>query len=181
VEELSPSALIARVPAKMGFSKDMLSELDEAALKGNDDGFNSVYINFAQFHFVVLRMTEVAYPSLYKEDATVAFDKMLRECILPLFVWINGHHKLGTVDPLLSDARIPVLTHVYAPNIFRLFLFYSTDLNNRTPPLQMPFPETAKVCDPDPNPTLILNRIPTRTLTATLARSLNCSYPDAGS
>ena len=54
-------------------------------------------------------MTEISYPILFKRDSVVAFDKVLRETMLPLYVWSLGHYKYGTIDPLLSDARIPLL------------------------------------------------------------------------
>ena len=63
-------------------------------------------------------MTEVAYPTLFQKDSVAAFDKVLRECFLPLFAWTQGHHKRGSIDPLLSDARLALLAHMYAPNLF---------------------------------------------------------------
>ena len=144
IDELSPASLLAHVPAKMGYSKDMMTDFAEKAI---GEGKSEVHINFAQFHYIALKMTEVAYPQLFHKDAVAAFDKVLREVFLPLFVWSQGHYKQGSIDPLLSDARVALLAHIYAPNLWKVFCYYSVDLNNRSPTLNVPYPEGAKVAE----------------------------------
>jgi hypothetical protein len=138
VEKMTPAKLLASVPSKIGFSKEMLTETSET---------EGLRVNFAQFHYVMLNITQVCYPDLYRDDAVVAFDKVLREVLLPLYVWLNGHYKLGTIDPLMSDARVTLMANVYAPNIWKVFLMYASDLNGRVPPINAPFPEAAKLSE----------------------------------
>ena len=46
---------------------------------------------------------------------------------------------------ILITTTSTAIGHVYAANLWKVFLYYAVDLNNRSPALQLPFPEAAKV------------------------------------
>ena len=74
---LDPVRLLTLVPRNIGFSVaeayDSVNDKLIAATK--EDKF---IINFSQFYMILLRMTQIVYPVLFEEDATVAFNKILQ-------------------------------------------------------------------------------------------------------
>ena len=143
---LDPVRLITSNPRNYGFYNDqsqgrlavMNRELVKAARK------DKFVINFTQFYSLCLRITEVVYPAMYKEDSTFAFHKFLAEIILPLYSWTNlvgksvkaGAEryrglKRGTTDPLMQDERVLLLLNAYSPNLWLVFLNYARDTVGR--------------------------------------------------
>jgi len=102
-------------------------------------------INFAQFYQLLIMITEVVYKELFAVDETLALNKIIQECIGPLFVWSNDHHnKKGSIDELVLDERILLLMNTYAPNLWKVFLSYGTDALGKLSEISKVFPETAQ-------------------------------------
>ena len=106
-----------------------------------DDAF---LINFTQFYELLLRITQICYEELWEEDKTVALNKILQESIVPLYAWSLGHSKVGSEDCLVREERVSLLMVTYAPNIWRVFLFYAQDVNAKVPEFHLQYPEAAQ-------------------------------------
>eukprot|EP00601_Ochromonadales_sp_CCMP2298_P029316 CAMPEP_0173342112 /NCGR_PEP_ID=MMETSP1144-20121109/10001_1 /TAXON_ID=483371 /ORGANISM="non described non described, Strain CCMP2298" /LENGTH=477 /DNA_ID=CAMNT_0014288619 /DNA_START=491 /DNA_END=1921 /DNA_ORIENTATION=- len=139
---LDPVRLLTLVPRNIGFSVaaayDVVNEQLLAASK-----LDKFIINFSQFYVMLLRITQIVYPTLFDEDATLAFNKILQEVICPLYTWCQ-HHKRGSKDTLVLEERILLLMTTYSPNLYRVFLTYAHDAVGRVPEINREFPGTAQ-------------------------------------
>jgi hypothetical protein len=117
--------------------------LSVTAMTTGDDG-DIFLINFTQFYELLLRITQIVYAELWEEDKTVALNKVLQEVILPMYVWSQGHSKLGSTDQLMREERISLLLHTYAPNLWRVFLMYAQDSNGKVPEFNLQYPQCAQ-------------------------------------
>lgn len=101
-------------------------------------------VNFTQFYQIILKIAQITYTDLYKEDMTLAVNKILQEVVCPLFVWSRGRHKRGSTDVLVLEERILLLLVTYSPNLWKVFLMYATDAVGKHPPVNQPYPENAQ-------------------------------------
>ena len=132
VSQLDPYSLIADIPRDLGFSREVVKILspdddddNDTSSVTPDETLQRQFINYAQFYHILKTITEIVYPDLSAEDLTVAFNKIIQESILPLFVWAQGHCKKGCTDPLLLEGRVALLMTTYGPNIWKVFLMYA--------------------------------------------------------
>ena len=61
-----------------------------------------------------------------------------------MYAWTQGHSKPGSDDPLVKEERIALSLITYAPNLWKVFLFYAQDVNAKVPDLKLPFPQAAQ-------------------------------------
>lgn len=108
---------------------------------------DSLIIGFSQFYQILLHIARTVYPHLYSYDATVAFNKILLEMVLPLFVWCKGHCKLGSTDILLKEERIALALLTYSPNLWKVFLTYAADAVGKVPEVSLTFPDNAQASE----------------------------------
>jgi hypothetical protein len=93
-----------------------------------DEGRDALALGFGQFYSLLLRIAAIVYPVLYADDATVAFNKLLLEMILPLYAWCKGGGcKRGAGDALVVEERVLLVMLTYAPNLWKVFLTYAQD------------------------------------------------------
>eukprot|EP01039_Chlorochromonas_danica_P011436 gene11436-12786_t len=108
---------------------------------------DSLIIGFSQFYQILLHIARTVYPHLYSYDATVAFNKILLEMVLPLFVWCKGHCKLGNTDILLREERVALVLLTYSPNLWKVFLTYAADAVGKVPEVSLTFPDNAQASE----------------------------------
>jgi hypothetical protein len=150
---LDPVRMLSSIPRNLGYTSDMILSHEKewnpknksgaasptrrastmSAKKSDVSGGDTFRVNFTQFYQLLLRITQVVYFDLYEKDMTLAFNKILQESICPLYAWIQGHSKRGSIDVLVRDERIPLLMVTYAPNLWKVFLFYAKDPLNKLP------------------------------------------------
>lgn len=140
-EKLDPANLWSLVPKEYGYAKTYTSrgniQIDD------DDQFS---MNFAQFYQILIIITSIVYADLAERDLTLALNKLLQEAICPLYGWcVKSNYKTGSVDVLIREERIPLLLITYAPNLWRVFLLYATDVVSKPAELTLAFPEYAQV------------------------------------
>jgi len=105
-------------------------------------------VNFTQFYQVLLKISQIVYPSVYEKSKTEAFNKVLSECICPLYCWCNsGHDKHGSTDPLVTDERVALLFMTYAPNLWKVFLSYCQDSSHKPADMKLAYPAYAQACE----------------------------------
>jgi hypothetical protein len=146
-EQLDPLRMIVTLPpvGVLGINnpqENVASAALQEALK--NDPYS---INFPQFFSILLRISQIVYPSLYIRDKKSALNKVLTESVLPLYAWCLGHDKQGVTDVMVSDERIALLLMTYAPNLWRVFLAYSQDSSNRPPQPDLAYPSYAQACE----------------------------------
>jgi hypothetical protein len=154
-------------------SNDFESNLHNHQKKMQKDVFSITFTQFYQLliHVAEVVYPELCTDDDTNKSAeelrrgrTIALNKFLMECVVPLYCWciptiappppdashsrpqeaIYLHNKKGCVDPLLLDARIALLLVAFAPNLWKTFLLYAQDTNQKVPELQLAYPQCAQ-------------------------------------
>lgn len=102
-------------------------------------------LNFGQFYHLLLTITEIVYSELYQTNPTLAFNKFITEVICPFYLWSKGRYKRGSTDPLVLEERILLVLNTYAPNLWRVFLTYATDVVGKISEVTLSYPDAAQL------------------------------------
>jgi len=147
-EKLDPIRLLTTIPkSSVTGIHDPNENIASAALQEalKEDQFT---INFTQWYSILLKISQIVYPTVYSQSASEALNKILLESILPLYIWCSqGHSKLGTTDPLVADERIALLFMTYAPNLWKVFLSYACDSTSKAPAITLSYPNHAQAAE----------------------------------